>query len=271
MQEKRRIQTVFGWVHALLLAAWFVLPPAFGEKPVPADPAANQPPLVCSAGFVSFSSGFLPNLEDKQRVTTHTTHTNRTVVEYQPETSELGALNATLLEALTMANRRFNETRPETKDLVFARQKKVVPELTKYFVLKGADTNPTGLGMLVEGNQGTPIPAEVQFPKENFRERDGKKRRLVEVARLATHEKEKGGLTHIFGAMAKRLKEDYGNPPPEDLDVVLWTSLPALTDIYRDRYGFEVWRDSTQLGCEGCSYMGVSAREFVKRYAPDSQ
>lgn len=226
---------------------------------------AELPPLSCAVDLAGFSLAN-DSLEKSQFIDEWTTPEGRTVKEYRAETSELGGLNVRLLEALTLANRRFNETRPETRDLVFARQKKVVAAMTRYFVLLGADGAATGMGMLVEGNAGVALPAEAEFPTQNLRVRDGEARRLVELARLAMHEKEKGGLRHVFHAAAHRLLAQYGDPLPSDLDVVLWTSLAGLTTLYRDRYGFAVWRTPEQLGCAECAVLGLSAREFVEKY-----
>lgn len=224
--------------------------------------------LFCSTSLAGYHPAKPDPLESEQQKGRYLTSTSRTVFEYQTSSSDLSALNYRLLEALSLANRRFNETRPATQDLVFARQKKVVASQTRYFVLRGAKGEASGMGMLVEGNQGVQLPVEIEFPAQNLRQRGGRPRRLVELARLATDEKEKGGLLPLFESMAIRLKAEYGEPPPEDLDVILWTSLTGLTSVYQNKYGFEVWRNPNELGCAECSVLGLSARDFVKKYAP---
>lgn len=246
---------------------WVSASPLFGEANSP------LPPLVpdhqrCAVSLAGYGPAIADRLEGAQQKAHHTTQAGRSIYEYECQSSELTELNFRLLEALSLANRRFNETRPGLPDLVFSRQKKVVASQTRYFVLRGAQDEARGMGMLIEGNQGVPLPIELQFPVQDFRSRQGSPRRVVELARLATHEKENRGLRHLFEAMAVRITAVYGRPVPEDLDVILWTSLSELTGVYRDKYGFEVWRSSAELDCAECSVLGLSARAFVEKYAP---
>lgn len=196
------------------------------------------------------------------RFSTYEVSAGSEVGVYRADTTDVSRFSPELVEAFRIASERFTAERPELPShYLYEAQKKLDPRDTEYFVLKtrsGLHSVVRGLGLMVEGSERQ-APIEREFPEHDFRA-GGK--RFVELARLGIGVGSQGGLRSLFSGMAARLREKYGVPVPQDLDVVLWTKARKLADdIYTARYGFEIIAAKEDRWA-----LRMSAREFLRRF-----